>query len=82
MLLRFPPPTPFLSGAGNTLSLPCAGCPPQVFPLLSTWVRSWRGVPKRVVDAFEPLNRLLVGKAVHVSAADKLHFDFFWLWVT
>ena len=49
----------------------------QVFPALSTRVRMWRGPLKPLVDAFEPLNSLLVGKAIHTSAASKLPYDFF-----
>ena len=37
------------------------------------------GPLKALVDAFEPLNSLLVGKAIHTSAASKLPYDFFWL---
>ena len=38
-----------------------------------------RGPLKALVDAFEPLNSLLVGKAIHTSAASKLPYDLFWL---
>jgi len=51
----------------------------QVFPAISTWVRSWRGPAKAVLDLIEPLNRLFVGKAIHAPCDIKVHFDFFWL---
>jgi callose synthase len=51
----------------------------QIWPALSTWVRGWRGTPKALVDTLDPLNRLLVGKAIHTSLAAKLPYDFFWL---
>ena len=51
----------------------------QVFPFLSTWVRSLNGLPKMLIDFLEPLNRLYVGKAIHTSAREKLSFDLFWL---
>jgi len=51
----------------------------QVFPCLSSWVRSWRGPMKSLVDAFEPLNRLLVGKDIHTPFSHKLPYDFYWV---
>ena len=39
----------------------------QIFPPLSSWVRSWTGPPKSFVDVFEPLNRLFVGKGEQAS---------------
>ena len=50
-----------------------------MLPPLSTWVRSWTGAPKTLVDIFEPLNRLLVGKAIHTPVASKMHYDLFWV---
>ena len=44
-----------------------------------TTARSWTGFAKSIVDHCEPFNRLLVGKAIHVSCDKKLPFDFFWL---
>ena len=51
----------------------------QVFPFLSTWVRSWRGPMKALVDLFEPTNGIFVGKAIHTSFETKMPFDFFWV---
>ena len=51
----------------------------QIFPILSTWVRAWRGAPKALVDVFEPLNRLFVGKGIHTTFANKIPYDFFWV---
>ena len=51
----------------------------QVFPILSAWVRGWTRLPKTIVDIFEPLNRLFVGKAIHTPFELKLPYDFFWV---
>ena len=51
----------------------------QIFPILSTWVRSWRGPLKAIVDLFEPTNAIFVGKAIHTSFSAKMPFDFFWV---
>uniref|UniRef100_A0A7S0NMX1 1,3-beta-glucan synthase n=1 Tax=Calcidiscus leptoporus TaxID=127549 RepID=A0A7S0NMX1_9EUKA len=52
----------------------------QVFPFVSTWMRSWNGGPiKCLYDLIDPLNRLYVGKNVHVPCDLKLGYDFFWL---
>ena len=51
----------------------------QLFPALSSFVRRLTGPLKVAVDIFEPLNRLFVGKDIHVELASKLPYDFFWL---
>ena len=51
----------------------------QLLPALSTWVRSWRGFPKQVIDLLDPINQIIVGKDIHTSFEEKLNFDFFWL---
>jgi len=51
----------------------------QIFPPLSSCLRQLRGPLKVVVDIFEPLNRLFVGKDIHTNLSDKLAFDFFWV---
>ena len=51
----------------------------QLMPALSTWVRSWRGFPKRVIDVLDPINQIIVGKDIHTTFEEKLNFDFFWL---
>ena len=51
----------------------------QLMPALSTWVRSWRGFPKRVIDLLDPINQIIVGKDIHTTFEEKLNFDFFWL---
>jgi callose synthase len=63
-------------------SVPAAlGVVLQMFPPLSTWVRGWGGAAKAAVDLVEPLNRIFVGKTVHTTLHQKLHYDFFWLTV-
>lgn len=52
----------------------------NIVPCLSTWARSWTGPAKWVLDVLEPLNRLYVGKDIHVAGvAPKLAYSFFWL---
>ena len=51
----------------------------QLFPALTTWVRSWSGWPKRVIDVLDPINQIFVGKSVHTTFEEKVSFDFFWL---
>jgi len=51
----------------------------QIFPIFSTWTRSLTGPLKGLVDVFEPLNAIFVGKGIHTTFANKLHYDFFWV---
>jgi len=51
----------------------------QALPMLSTWVRTRSGPLKLFTDLVEPLNRLYVGKKVHVPCSEKISYDFFWL---
>jgi len=53
-------------------------------PCVSSHVRSWRGPLKSLADLLEPLNRLYVGRDVHVRDGDAggcgpvLEYDIFW----
>ena len=51
----------------------------QLMPALSTWVRSWSGFPKKIIDVLDPINQIIVGKDIHTTFEEKLNFDFFWL---
>jgi hypothetical protein len=52
----------------------------NILPAISTWVRNWSGPAKWVMCVLEPLNRLYVGKDIHLPGmSPKLGYDFFWV---